>query len=76
MPDWLQDAKLDGIEVDSMNMDIRAKSLALEVAKDRGYKVFQNSDAHILDTLGKYYNNIPVLLKSVKELIGYIKLNP
>jgi histidinol phosphatase-like PHP family hydrolase len=63
------------MEVDSNNMDIRAKYLALEVAKDRGYKVFQNSDAHIVDTLGRYYNDIPVLLNNVKKLISYIKLN-
>jgi len=66
---------LDGMEVDSNNMDIRAKYLALEVAKDRGYKVFQNSDTHIVDTLGRYYNDIPVLLNNVKKLISYIKLN-
>jgi histidinol phosphatase-like PHP family hydrolase len=76
IPDWLQVADLDGIEVDSMNMDIKANGLALEVAKDKGYKVFQNSDAHIVDTLGRYYNSIPVLLKSVKELISFIKFNP
>jgi histidinol phosphatase-like PHP family hydrolase len=76
IPDWLNDTNPDGIEVDSNNMDNIAKSLALEVAKDRGYKVFQNSDAHIVDTLGKYYNDIPVLLKNVKELISYIKFNP
>ena len=75
IPEWLQDANLDGMEVDSNNMDIRAKYLALEVAKDRGYKVFQNSDAHIVDTLGRYYNDIPVLLNNVKKLISYIKLN-
>jgi hypothetical protein len=32
-------------------------------------KVFQNSDAHIVDTLGRYYNDIPVLLKNVNQLI-------
>jgi histidinol phosphatase-like PHP family hydrolase len=63
------------MEVDSNNMDIRAKCLALKVAKDRGYKVFQNSDAHIVDTMGRYYNDFPVLLENVKKLISYIKLN-
>ncbi len=75
IPEWLQYANLDGMEVDSSNMDIKAKCLALEVARDRGYKVFQNSDAHIVDTLGRYYNDIPVLLKNVKQLIRYVKLN-
>ena len=75
IPEWLQYANLDGMEVDSNNMDIKAKCLALEVARDRGYKVFQNSDAHIVDTLGRYYNDIPVLLKNVNQLIRYIKLN-
>ena len=75
IPEWLQYANLDGIEVDSSNIDIKAKCLALEVARDRGYKVFQNSDAHIVDTLGRYYNDIPVLLKNVNQLISYIKLN-
>ena len=74
IPEWLQDADLDGMEVDSNNMDIRAKCLALEAARDRAYKVFQNSDAHIVDTLGRYYNDIPVLLKNLKNLINYIKL--
>ena len=73
IPEWLQYANLDGMEVDSSNMDIKAKCLALEVARDRGYKVFQNSDAHIVDTLGRYYNDIPVLLKNVNQLIRYIK---
>jgi histidinol phosphatase-like PHP family hydrolase len=75
IPEWLQYANLDGMEVDSSNMDIKAKCLALEVARDRGYKVFQNSDAHIVDTLGRYYNDIPILLKNVNQLIRHIKLN-
>lgn len=45
------------------------------VVRDRGYRVFQNSDAHIVDTLGRYYNDIPVLLNNEKKLISYIKLN-
>ena len=74
IPEWLRDANLDGMEVDSNNMDDKAKCLALEVAKDRGYKVFQNSDAHTVDALGRYYNDFPVLLENVKKLISYIKL--
>ena len=74
IPEWLRDAKLDGMEVDSNNMDDRAKCLALEVARDRGYKVFQNSDAHFVDTLGSYYNEFPVLLEDVNKLISHIKL--
>ena len=74
IPEWLQEANLDGIEVDSNNMDNTAKGIAMEVARDRGYKVFQNSDAHIVDTLGRYYNDIPVLLENVKKLISYIKM--
>jgi len=73
IPEWLQYANLDGMEVDSYNMDNRAKCLALEIARDRGYKVFQNSDAHIVDTLGSYYNEVPVLLKNVNRLIRYIE---
>lgn len=74
IPEWLQDANLDGIEVDSNNMDTIAKSLAVRAAEDRGYKVFQNSDAHIVETLGRHYNEIPVLLENVKKLISYINL--
>ena len=65
---------MDGMEVDSNNMDIRANRLALQVAKDRGYRVFQNSDAHIVDTMGRYYNDIPVLLKNVKKSKEYSHL--
>jgi hypothetical protein len=75
IPEWLQDANLDGMEVNSINMDFKAKCLARQVAKDRGYTVFQNSDAHIVDTLGSYYNDIPVHLKNVKKFIRYIKSN-
>jgi hypothetical protein len=74
IPEWLQNANLDGIEVDSNNMDIRANGLALEVSEDKGYKVFQNSDAHHVDSIGRYYNDIPIFPKSVNELISYIKL--
>ena len=73
IPEWLGDANLDGMEVDSNNMDNRAKYLALEVAGDRGYKVFQNSDAHFVDTLGSYYNEFPVLLEDEKKLVSHIK---
>ncbi|UCH23695.1 MAG: PHP domain-containing protein [Deltaproteobacteria bacterium] len=72
-PAWLDAADLDGIEVASSNMDHPMKILAQGVARQNGIMPFENSDAHHLDTLGKYFNEIPVRLKDTEDFIDYVR---
>ena len=71
-PGWLDAAELDGIEVASHNMDDPLKILAQGVAAQNGIRPFENSDAHHVDNLGKYFNDIPVLFKNTGDFIDYI----
>jgi hypothetical protein len=71
-PVWLDAAELDGIEVASHNMDSPLKTLAQGVAAQNGIMPFENSDAHHVDTLGKYFNQIPVLFKDTRDFIDYV----
>jgi len=71
-PAWLDAAELDGIEVASHNMDSPLKTLAQGVAAQKGIPPFKNSDAHHVDSLGKYFNEIPVLFKDTRDFIDYV----
>jgi predicted metal-dependent phosphoesterase TrpH len=70
--DWLDAAELDGIEVASHNMDDPLKILAQSVAVQNGFMQFENSDAHHVDNLGKYFNEIPIVFKNNREFIDYV----
>lgn len=73
MPDWLDEVQPDGIETASSNMDDQMGKSALQIAIQRKIMAFQNSDAHHIMTLGKYYNEIPVVLEHTKDFIDYVK---
>jgi hypothetical protein len=47
------------------------KILAQGIAVQNGIMPFENSDAHHVDTLGKYFNEIPVLFKDTRDFIDY-----
>jgi predicted metal-dependent phosphoesterase TrpH len=66
---WVEKANLDGVEVSSSNMDGKTGKLARRVAQEKGFRVFQNSDTHVLETLGLYYNEIPADIRNTTELI-------
>jgi predicted metal-dependent phosphoesterase TrpH len=71
--DWMTEADLDGLEVWSSNMDQRTRRLAREVAERKGLRVFCNSDTHELDTVGKYYNEIPREFENTREFVRYVR---
>lgn len=73
IPDWLDDAPLDGMEVASNNMDFLAQTSALEIAQGRRMMMFRNSDAHHWRMLGHYGNHLPVRLAGTDDFIGYVK---
>lgn len=70
---WVEKADLDGVEISSSNMDGRTGRLAVRVAEERGFRVFRNSDTHSLETLGKYYNELPHEFRSTSELIQTLR---
>lgn len=72
-PDWLSCARLDGMEITSSNMDHEACSLARNAAAEKGIMVFNNSDAHHADFLGRYGNELNIVLDSVEDLIRYVQ---
>ncbi|MHC1745139.1 MAG: PHP-associated domain-containing protein [Syntrophobacteraceae bacterium] len=71
--EWVEQADLDGVEISSSNMDGRTGRLARRVAEERGFRVFQNSDTHSLETIGRYYNEFPVDFRSTSELIQSLR---
>ena len=71
-PVWLDATELDGIEVASHNMDSPLKTLAQGLALQTGIRPFKNSDAHHVDNLGKYFNEIEVLFKDTRDFIDYV----
>ena len=73
LPRWVDQVELDGIEVASSNMDGRSRRLAGDVADRKGWRAFQNSDAHHTDILGQFGNTILELLKTNEDLIRYLR---
>ncbi len=71
--DWVEKANLDGVEVSSSNMNGKTGELARKVAREKGIRVFQNSDTHVLETLGLYYNEIPADIRDTTELIRNLR---
>ncbi|MGD2272718.1 MAG: PHP domain-containing protein [Desulfobacterales bacterium] len=72
-PGWLDAADLDGIEVASSNMGDPLKTLARATAEQKGIMQFINSDGHHEDVLGRYFNEIPTLLKNTQDFIDYVR---
>ena len=72
---WLKKAKLDGIEVASSNINARLGNIARKLAAHRDLGMFRNSDTHRANTLGKYYNEIPLQLRNTAEMIRYLSRN-
>jgi len=72
-PAWLDAADLDGLEVVSSNMDHPLTTLAQAVAQQKGIMQFQNSDAHHVDILGKYFNDLPVFIKDTNEFVELVR---
>jgi predicted metal-dependent phosphoesterase TrpH len=73
LPSWLGEVAVDGIEVGSSNMDWQSKALAEKTAVDHGLRVFTNSDAHGPEPLGHYGNDFDVFLRTVAQLVGFLR---
>jgi predicted metal-dependent phosphoesterase TrpH len=72
-PSWLHHMPPDAMEVASSNMSHAVQSLARQVAEQRRITALQNSDAHQVRSVGRYYNEIPVSLKSNQALVKYLR---
>ena len=57
-------------------MDHPLKILAQSVAVQKGIMQFENSDAHHVDNLGQYFNEIPKKLKNNLDFIDYVNGYP
>jgi predicted metal-dependent phosphoesterase TrpH len=75
IPVWLPRLRPDAMELASSNMPSRVQSLARQVAEQWRIPALQNSDAHEARWLGSYCNDIPVKLKSNRDLVDYMKTN-
>jgi predicted metal-dependent phosphoesterase TrpH len=73
VPKWLQRLRPDAMELASTNMNSRARSMAQQIAEQWRIPVVENSDAHEARWLGSYYNEIPVKLRSNRDLVDYVK---
>jgi predicted metal-dependent phosphoesterase TrpH len=58
MPRWLSRVSLDGIEVASNNMNGKNSGRAAALARQRRLPPFRNSDAHHVDRLGMFRNDM------------------
>lgn len=72
-PTWLPHIRPDAMEVASSNMPHAVQSLARQVAEQWRIPALQNSDAHQVRSMGRFYNEIPVSLKSNHDLVAYLK---
>lgn len=70
---WVDEADLDGVEISSSNMSGANGKLAHQVARAKRIRTFRNSDTHVLETLGLYYNEIPVNIHNTSELISNLR---
>ncbi len=73
LPQWLDAIDIDGLEVESGNMDRTATAMAQMIAEEKRLCPFRNSDAHHLDALGHYFNEVPVRLHNTTDVIEYIQ---
>lgn len=70
---WLARIRPDAMELASSNMSPGVQSLARKSAAQWRIPGLHNSDAHHIASLGRFYNDIPVKLKSNSELVDYVK---
>ena len=74
-PKWLDETPLDGIEIDSSNMSSRIQKLSRRTAESHNWKMLRNSDAHQVDWIGKYVNEIPIQLSSNADFVDFMRQN-
>jgi len=72
-PPWVAELPIDGIEIASSNMDFRISEMACKAADDFNLFQFTNSDAHSADSLGRYLNDFDADLRTIDQLIHYVK---
>ena len=70
---WINQVPVDAIEVASSNMALWMSELAEQTAARLGIFGLVNSDAHDAEALGRYANEFDAHLRSVAQLIGYLR---
>ncbi len=73
IPSWLESVKPDAMEVSSSNMNGEVSVIASKVAREQRIPGLKNSDAHHVDTLGKFYNELEVRISENEDLIRMIR---
>jgi predicted metal-dependent phosphoesterase TrpH len=74
--DYSAQLDIDGIEVDSNNTSAMGKDLAERLAGEKGIHRVVASDAHSTTVVGKYWQDLPDSLESVRDLAGFLRLRP
>lgn len=72
-PVWLARLCPDAMELASTNMSSAVQALARQIAAKWRIPGLTNSDAHQAASVGRYFNEIPVLLRDNRDLVGYLK---
>jgi predicted metal-dependent phosphoesterase TrpH len=71
LPDWFGRVRLDGMEVDSSNMNGPSSDKAATLAAKASITPFRNSDAHHTDTVGRYWNELD---RPLRDEAGLVRL--
>ena len=72
-PNWLKNVQPDGMEVASNNMHHQAEAMAKRAAAERSILTFRNSDAHHVNLIGNYGNELDISLTCVEDFITYVR---
>lgn len=72
-PAWLVHLRPDAMELASTNMSPLVQTMAGKTAAKWRIPGLRNSDAHQAASVGRYFTEIPVLLRDNRDLVGYLK---
>jgi len=73
IPIWIKEARPDGMEVASSNMDRVVQDIAMGFAVKHNIMMFQDSDAHHHKTIGAFANDFPESFSGVADFIRYVR---
>ncbi len=73
IPTWIEEARPDGMEVASSNMDRVVQDIARGFALKHNIMMFQNTDAHSHRTIGTFANDFPAIFSGVADFISFVQ---
>lgn len=72
LPPWIDEMRLDGVEVGSCNTDPYMERMARDWATAHGLRWFRNSDAHHKTMIGECSTEIAARIDCVSDLLDYL----